>query len=116
MWNETGNQTPALDVPASEAHTGGVRLESPFVGAADLLKGHQARASKHFMMRERAFLDLVNVLGALSNSAFVDSFERVVCCRPPAAPNTVARDAGYDVLWLRTDEGLGGPGGAVDVG
>ncbi|HEV3106094.1 MAG TPA: sarcosine oxidase subunit gamma [Trinickia sp.] len=116
MWNETGNQTPALDVPASDARTGGVRLESPFVGAADLLKGQQARASKHFVMRERAFLDLVNVRGELSNSAFVDSFERVVGCRPPAAPNTVVRGAGYDVLWLGPDEWLVRSDGPVQAG
>ncbi|CAN0624885.1 sarcosine oxidase, subunit gamma [Burkholderia multivorans] len=111
MWNETRNQTPAAD-----ARAGGVRLESPFVGAADLLNAQPARASKKFVMRERAFLDLVNVRGALSEPAFVDAFERVVGCRPPAAPNTVARGAAHDVLWLGPDEWLVRSNGPVQAG
>ncbi|MGU7774882.1 sarcosine oxidase subunit gamma [Burkholderia sp. MR1-5-21] len=109
MWNETRNQTQV-------AGAGGVALESPFVGAADLLKTHQARASKKFTFRERPFLDLVNVRGELSDPAFVDAFERVVGCRPPAAPNTVARSAEYDVLWLGPDEWLVRSNGPVQAG
>ncbi|KAB0633481.1 sarcosine oxidase subunit gamma [Burkholderia stagnalis] len=109
MWNETRDQ-------AQVAGTGGVRLESPFVGAADLLKTQQARASQKFTFRERPFLDLVNVRGELSDPAFVAAFERVVGCRPPAAPNTVARSAEYDVLWLGPDEWLVRSNGAVQAG
>jgi len=116
MWNETGNATPVADLPASEVRKRGVRLESPFIGAADLLNAQQARASKHFVMRERAFLDLVNVRGDLSDSAFVDAFEGVVGCRPPAAPNTVARSTAYDVLWLGPDEWLVRSSGPVPAG
>ena len=83
-----------------------VRLESPFVGAADLLKSRQARAPEKFMLRERPFLDLVNVRGELNDPAFVSAFERVVGCRPPVTPNTVARSTDYDVLWLGPDEWL----------
>ncbi|MDF3839036.1 sarcosine oxidase subunit gamma [Cupriavidus basilensis] len=106
MWNESNIATSAAGVPASDARKRGVRLESPFIGAADLLNAHQARASEHFVMRERAFLDLVNVRGDLSDPAFADAFEGVVGCCPPAAPNTVARGAAYDVLWLGPDEWL----------
>ncbi|MBE0630974.1 MAG: sarcosine oxidase subunit gamma, partial [Burkholderia vietnamiensis] len=98
MWNETRNQTPVAGA--------GVTLESPFVGAADVLKPHQARASKKFTLRERPFLDLVNVRGEPGDAAFVAAFERVVGCQPPSAPNTVARGVGYDVLWLGPDEYL----------
>ncbi|MGR3908118.1 sarcosine oxidase subunit gamma [Burkholderia sp. SR8] len=108
MWNETRNQTPVAGA--------GVTLESPFVGAADVLKQHQARASKKFMLRERPFLDLVNVRGELSDPAFVSAFERVVGCRPPAVPNTVARGAEYDVLWLGPDEWLVRSNGPVQAG
>jgi len=106
MWNDTDNATLVVDLLASEARKRGVRLESPFIGASDLLNAQQAHASKHFVMRERAFLDLVNVRGDLSDPAFVDAFEGVVGCSPPAAPNTVARSAAYDVLWLGPDEWL----------
>ncbi|MGU7779306.1 sarcosine oxidase subunit gamma [Burkholderia sp. PU8-34] len=109
MWNETRNQTQV-------AGAGGARLESPFVGAADLLKTHQARPSKKFTLRERPFLDLVNVRGELSDPAFVAAFERVVGCRPPAAPNTVARSAEYDVLWLGPDEWFVRSNGPVQAG
>ncbi|WP_431824346.1 sarcosine oxidase subunit gamma [Burkholderia sp. F1] len=109
MWNETRNQTQV-------AGAGGVQLESPFIGAADLLKTEQARASKKFTLRERPFLDLVNVRGELSDPAFVAAFERVVGCRPPAAPNTVARAAEYDVLWLGPDEWLARSNGPVQAG
>ncbi|AQQ34177.1 MULTISPECIES: sarcosine oxidase subunit gamma [Burkholderia cepacia complex] len=109
MWNETRNQTQV-------AGAGGVTLESPFVGAADVLKAHQARASKKFTLRERPFLDLVNVRGELSDPAFVAAFERVVGCLPPAAPNTVARGAEYDVLWLGPDEWLVRSNGPVPAG
>ncbi|WP_321811443.1 MULTISPECIES: sarcosine oxidase subunit gamma [unclassified Burkholderia] len=108
MWNETRNQTPVAGA--------GVTLESPFVGAADVLKLHQARASKKFTLRERPFLDLVNVRGELSDPAFVSAFERVVGCRPPAVPNTVARGAEYDVLWLGPDEWLVRSNGPVPAG
>ncbi|WP_179401342.1 sarcosine oxidase subunit gamma [Burkholderia guangdongensis] len=114
MWNETRNQTAVADAPV--ARGGVVGLESPFVGTADLLKTHQARASKKFAMRERAFLDLVNVRGELSDPAFVDAFERVVGCQPPAAPNTVAKSAAYDVLWLGPDEWLVRSNGPVQAG
>ncbi len=99
MWNESRTE-------AQVASMNSVRLESPFVGAADLLKTRQTRAPEKFMLRERPFLDLVNVRGELSDPAFVSAFERVVGCRPPAAPNTVARSADYDVLWLGPDEWL----------
>jgi sarcosine oxidase, subunit gamma len=84
----------------------GVNLESPFIGVDDLLKVQDARGSKAFAMREQPFRDLVNVRGELSDAAFVEAFERTVGCRPPAAPNTVARSANYDVLWLGPDEWL----------
>jgi len=116
MWNETGNATPVADMPATAARKRGVRLESPFIGTADLLSAQQARASKHFVMRERAFLDLVNVRGDLSDPVFVDAFEGVVGCSPPAAPNTVARSAAYDVLWLGPDEWLVRSNGPVPAG
>ncbi|WP_323120174.1 sarcosine oxidase subunit gamma [Burkholderia alba] len=99
MWNEARNE-------ASVATPAGVRLESPFVGAQDVLKAQQGRVSKQFQFRERPFLDLVNVRGELSDGAFVSAFEQVVGCRPPARPNTVARSADYDVLWLGPDEWL----------
>lgn len=83
-----------------------VNLESPFIGVDDLLKVQDARGSKAFAMREQPFRDLVNVRGELSDAAFVEAFERTVGCRPPAAPNTVARSANYDVLWLGPDEWL----------
>ncbi|NTY38176.1 MULTISPECIES: sarcosine oxidase subunit gamma [Burkholderia cepacia complex] len=109
MWNETRNQTQV-------AGAGGVTLESPFVGATDVLKTHQARASKKFKLRERPFLDLVNVRGELSDPAFVSAFERVVGCRPPARPNTTVRGAEYDVLWLGPDEWLVRSNGPVQAG
>ena len=99
MWNESRTE-------AQVASMNGVRLESPFVGAADLLKSRQVRAPEKFMLRERPFLDLVNVRGELSDPAFVSALEHVVGCRPPAAPNTVARGTDYDVLWLGPDEWL----------
>lgn len=83
-----------------------VNLESPFIGVDDLLKAQDARLSKAFVLREQPFRDLVNVRGELSDPAFVAAFERTVGCRPPAAPNTVARSANYDVLWLGPDEWL----------
>lgn len=116
MWNETGNATPVADMPASDARKRAVRLESPFVGAADVLNAQMAGAAKAFVMRERAFLDLVIVRGALSDPLFVDAFESVVGCSPPAAPNTVARSTAYDVLWLGPDEWLVRSNGPVPAG
>ncbi|WP_233849416.1 sarcosine oxidase subunit gamma [Paraburkholderia sp. HD33-4] len=100
MWNETRN----LTLEAERA--GGVRLESPFIGVASLLKKQQRRAPEKFVMRESAFRDLVNVRGEPGDPAFVGAFERVVGCRPPSAPNTVSSSAEYEVLWLGPDEWL----------
>ncbi|MBN3725559.1 sarcosine oxidase subunit gamma [Burkholderia sp. Ac-20379] len=110
MWNETRNQTSVSVQPA------GMRLESPLVGAQDVLKPHQAKASQKFQLRERPFLDLVNVRGELSDPAFVEAFERVVGVKPPATPNTIARGAEYDVLWLGPDEWLVRSHGPVAAG
>ncbi|WP_246793814.1 sarcosine oxidase subunit gamma [Burkholderia perseverans] len=110
MWNETRNQTSVAVQPA------GLRLESPLVGAQDVLKPHQGRASQKFQLRERPFLDLVNVRGEAGDPAFVAAFEQVVGCRPPVKPNTVARGADYDVLWLGPDEWLVRSHGPVVAG
>ncbi|MHA6911625.1 sarcosine oxidase subunit gamma [Ralstonia pseudosolanacearum] len=109
MWNETRSE-------AQVAGMGGVRLESPCVGAAELLRTWQARAPEAFMLRERPFLELVNVRGELHDPAFLAAFERVIGCQPPAAPNTVARSAEYDVLWLGPDEWLVRSNGPVRAG
>ncbi|MHA6892602.1 sarcosine oxidase subunit gamma [Ralstonia pseudosolanacearum] len=109
MWNETRSE-------AQVAGMGSVRLESPCVGAAELLRTWQARAPEAFMLRERPFLELVNVRGELNAPAFLAAFERVIGCRPPAAPNTVARSAEYDVLWLGPDEWLVRSRGPVRAG
>ncbi|CBJ38267.1 sarcosine oxidase (Gamma subunit) [Ralstonia solanacearum CMR15] len=98
------------------AGMGSVRLESPCVGAAELLRTWQARAPEAFMLRERPFLELVNVRGELHDPAFLAAFERVIGCRPPAAPNTVAHSAEYDVLWLGPDEWLVRSRGPVRAG
>ncbi|WP_042260307.1 sarcosine oxidase subunit gamma [Paraburkholderia heleia] len=94
----------------------GVRLESPLVGATDLIKAQEGRASKAFAMRELPFRDLVNVRGELSDPAFVAAFASVVGCEPPPAPNTVARSDHYDVLWLGPDEWLVRSLAAVQTG
>ncbi|KHJ62906.1 sarcosine oxidase subunit gamma [Burkholderia glumae] len=110
MWNETRNQ------PSVAVQGAGLRLESPLVGAQDVLKPHQGRASQKFQLRERPFLDLVNVRGEAADPAFVAAFEQVVGCRPPVKPNTVARGAEYDVLWLGPDEWLVRSHGPVAAG
>ena len=110
MWNETRNLTPVGE------RAGAVRLESPCIGVAGLLKGQQTRAPSKFVMRESAFLDLVAVRGEPGDPAFVSAFERVIGCRPPSAPNTVSRSAEYDVLWLGPDEWLVRSNGPVQHG
>jgi sarcosine oxidase subunit gamma len=99
MWNERGSQ-------ASAVVERGVRYESPLVGAQDLLRAHQSAASNAFRLSERPFLELVNLRGDPNDAAFVDAAERVLGCRPPVAPNTVAQGSGCDVLWLGPDEWL----------
>ncbi|AKZ28137.1 sarcosine oxidase subunit gamma [Ralstonia pseudosolanacearum] len=109
MWNESRTEAQMGSMISAP-------LESPFVGAADLLKTRQTRAPEKFTLRERPFLDLVNVRGELSDPAFVAAFERVVGCRPPAEPNSVARSTEYDVLWLGPDEWLVRSVGPVQAG
>jgi sarcosine oxidase subunit gamma len=116
MWNDQGVATALANAPVPKARARDVRLESPLIGAAGLLESPHVRASKHFTLRERPFLDLVMVRGELADAAFVDAFEGVVGCRPPAAPNTVARSAAYDVLWLGPDEWLVRSSGPVPAG
>lgn len=84
---------------------GGLMLESPLVGVADLLRAQEG-ASTRFALRERAFLDLVNVRGEPSDAAFVEAVAAVAGLRLPAEPNTVARGERYDALWLGPDEWL----------
>ncbi|WP_213302106.1 sarcosine oxidase subunit gamma [Paraburkholderia sacchari] len=111
MLNETMDTAPLAERAAAA-----VRLESPFVGVAGLMKAQEGRAPKGFTLRELPFRDLVNVRGELSDPAFVDAFAQVVGCQPPATPNTVARGNGYDVLWLGPDEWLVRSDAAVQAG
>jgi sarcosine oxidase subunit gamma len=76
------------------------------VGADDLLKKHQASASKAFRLVERPFLELVNLRGDLRDAAFVAAVEKVIGCKPPEKPNTTAAGNGYDLMWLGPDEWL----------
>jgi sarcosine oxidase subunit gamma len=98
MWNENRSG-------AAVAGVGG-RLESPMVGAQALLDASQAQQSKLFRVRERPFLELVNVRGEANDGAFIAAVEGVIGARLPAKPNTVVQGDGYDALWLGPDEWL----------
>ena len=98
MWNE--NRSGAALAGAA------ARLESPMVGAQALLDASQARPSKAFRLRERPFLELVNVRGEASDGAFIAAVEGVIGARLPVKPNTVVKGNGYDALWLGPDEWL----------
>lgn len=102
MWNESRSNQTVVDRAIGQ----GVWQESPLVGIDGLLKQHEVAASKAFRLRERPFLELVNVRGDLRDAAFVAAVESVVGCKPPAAPNTMATGNGYDLLWLGPDEWL----------
>jgi len=98
MWNENRSNAAVAGVL--------LPLESPLVGAQALLDANQARQSKAFRLRERPFLDLANVRGDARDGAFVAAMESAIGVRVPDKPNTVARGAEYDVLWLGPDEWL----------
>ena len=67
------------------AGTARLMLESPLVGVADLLRAQEG-ASTRSALRERAFLDLVNVRGEPSDAAFVEAVAAVAGLRLPAEP------------------------------
>jgi sarcosine oxidase, subunit gamma len=102
MWNENRSNQTVVDRAIGQ----GVWQESPLVGVDGLLKKHQANASKAFRLVERPFLELVNLRGDLRDAAFVAAVEKVVGCKPPADPNTIAVGNGYDLMWLGPDEWL----------
>ncbi|WP_321815552.1 MULTISPECIES: sarcosine oxidase subunit gamma [unclassified Paraburkholderia] len=110
MLNETREPMPLAECVAA------VWLESPFVGADDVMKQHAARPSKAFAMRELPFRDLVNVRGEPGDAAFTRAFAEVVGCRLPLQPNTRSAGADYDVLWLGPDEWLVRSTAAVEAG
>ncbi|WP_103706667.1 sarcosine oxidase subunit gamma [Paraburkholderia eburnea] len=110
MWNETREPMPLAERVAA------VRLESPFVGAADVMDAHATRASKAFAMRELPFRDLVNVRGEPGDTAFTSAFAQAVGCRLPAQPNTRSQGTDYDALWLGPDEWLVRSAGPVEAG
>ncbi|WP_322045324.1 sarcosine oxidase subunit gamma [Paraburkholderia sp. J67] len=110
MWNETREPMPLAERVAT------VKLESPFVGSADVMKPHTARTSKAFAMRELPFRDLVNVRGEPGNAGFASAFAQAVGCGLPLKPNTRSQGADYDVLWLGPDEWLVRSAGPVEAG
>ncbi|HVE10595.1 MAG TPA: sarcosine oxidase subunit gamma [Paraburkholderia sp.] len=99
MWNETRSDT-------AKNGAAGVRQESPLVGVAELLSGQTARAAGLFSLRERPFCDLVNLRGDARDPAFAEVVAQATGVRLPVQPNTVARGAEYDALWLGPDEWL----------
>ena len=98
MWNENRINTAVAGVRTP--------LESPLVGAQNLLDSNQALQSKAFRLRERPFLDLANVRGDARDREFIAAVEGAIGVRLPTKPNTVARGAEYDALWLGPDEWL----------
>ncbi|WP_183726668.1 MULTISPECIES: sarcosine oxidase subunit gamma [Paraburkholderia] len=110
MWNETREPMPLAERAAA------VKLESPFIGAADVLGAHAARPSKAFAMRELPFRDLVMVRGEPGDTAFTNAFAQTVGCALPVQPNTRSLGADYDVLWLGPDEWLVRSAGPVQAG
>lgn len=103
--NATPSANPVTGKAASKlAVEQGVWQESPLVGVDGLLKQHQASVSSTFSMTERPFLELVNIRGDTRDTAFMAAVERVMGCRPPEKPNTVARGTHHDLLWLGPDE------------
>jgi sarcosine oxidase, subunit gamma len=98
MWNENRNDALALEAR--------MRLESPLVGVEDLLAANQALKSKSFHLRERPFIELVNVRGDAGDAAFMSAVETVLGARLPIEPNTIAEAREHDVLWLGPDEWL----------
>ncbi|CAB3673959.1 sarcosine oxidase subunit gamma [Trinickia soli] len=98
MWNENRSNTAVAGVRTP--------LESPLVGAQNLLDSNQALQSKAFRLRERPFLDLANVRGDARDREFIAAVEGAIGVRLPTKPNTVARGAEYDALWLGPDEWL----------
>ena len=98
MWNENRSNTAVAG--------GRTPLESPLVGAQNLLDSNQALQSKAFRLRERPFLDLANVRGDARDRKFIAAVEGAIGVRLPTKPNTVARGAEYDALWLGPDEWL----------
>ncbi|PMS21993.1 sarcosine oxidase subunit gamma [Trinickia dabaoshanensis] len=98
MWNE--NRSSAVMTGT------GVRLESPLVGAQSLLDASLAQQSKLFRLRERPFLELVNVRGDARDGAIAAAVHSVIGTPLPTTPNTVSRGSEYEALWLGPDEWL----------
>jgi sarcosine oxidase subunit gamma len=110
MLNETLEPMPLAERVAA------VRLESPFIGATDVVSGHVARPSKAFAMRELPFRDLVMVRGEPQEASFTSGFAQALGCRLPVQPNTRSMGAEYDALWLGPDEWLVRSAGPVEAG
>lgn len=110
MLNETLEPMPLAERVAA------VRLESPFIGATDVVSGHVARPSKAFAMRELPFRDLVMVRGEPQDASFTSGFAQALGCRLPVQPNTRSMGAEYDALWLGPDEWLVRSAGPVEAG
>ncbi|HTJ91523.1 MAG TPA: sarcosine oxidase subunit gamma [Pararobbsia sp.] len=98
MWNENRNDAVAM--------TGRTRLESPLVGVQALLAANQSLQSNAFRLRERPFLELVNVRGDARDAEFMGALESVLGARLPVTPNSVCEARDYDALWLGPDEWL----------
>ena len=98
MWNETKGNAATLG--------GQGRLESPLVGVQDILAASQAKQSNVFRLRERPFLELVNVRGDARDPAFMSAVQSVLGASLPVKPNTVAQASECDMLWLGPDEWL----------
>jgi len=81
-------------------------LESPLVGIARLGKRALHVDNRNCLLDEIALLDMLNLRGDASDTAFVQAIKQATGLALPVKPNTASVSAERQLFWLGPDEWL----------
>ncbi|WP_225870001.1 sarcosine oxidase subunit gamma [Glaciimonas sp. PCH181] len=85
---------------------GGVIMESPLASAAVVMAPLSSGAHQAFHVRERPFLEMINVKGDAASDVFLAAIKSATGAALPLIPNTVSESDDYVIYWLAPNEWL----------
>jgi sarcosine oxidase subunit gamma len=106
MWNDRNQGARGTGTRSVVSDRWITRVESPLVALAGKDARWEAHPVAELRLREKPFLELVNLRGNAHAPAFLDAIKGVLGCSIPVVPNTFIESTTHRILWLGPDEWL----------